>query len=187
MMSEEDEDQRKSIAIPVSIRTTRTKEASDGSIAAAAGTTPFSIRRNTIWRTGAVITAATGFPKHGKEMTMKNTYSIAQRNALVEEYLPCIDAVMRRYRRLIRENRLDPEDVYQQLALQLIKAVGSYDPENGKLETHVMAQLRYELLNCKSSSRRFGITDAPSDVEDSIISLEAYRSGAERYDAALAA
>ena len=54
---------------------------------------------------------------------MKNTYSIAQRNALVEECLPCIDTVMRRNRRLIRENRLDPEDVYQQLALRLIKAV----------------------------------------------------------------
>ena len=118
---------------------------------------------------------------------MKNTYSIAQRNALVEECLPCIDTVMRRNRRLIRENRLDPEDVYQQLALRLIKAVGSYDPDKGELETHVMAQLRYELLNCKSSYRRFGITDAPNDVEDSIISLEAYRAGAERYDAALSA
>ena len=50
-----------------------------------------------------------------------------------------------------------------------------------------MAQLRYELLNCKSAYRRFGITDAPSDVGDDIISLEAYRAGAERYDAALAA
>ena len=118
---------------------------------------------------------------------MKNTYSMAQRNALVEEYLHCIDTVMRRNHRLIRENRLDSEDVYQQLAFRLIKAVGSYDPDKGELETHVMAQLRYELLNCKSSYRRFGITDAPNDVEDSIISLEAYRVGAERYDAALAA
>jgi len=106
---------------------------------------------------------------------MKNTYTIAQRNALVEEHLPCIDDVMRRERRHIRSARLDPDDVYQQLALRLIKAVGSYDPDKGELKTHVMAQLRYELLSCLEPRRRFGVTDAPMSFGREIISFEAYR------------
>ena len=115
---------------------------------------------------------------------MKNTYSIAQRNALVEEYLPCIDTVMRRNRRLIRENRLDPEDVYQQLALRLIKAVGSFDPDKGELKTHVTAQLRYELLNCLDPRRRFGVTDAPRSFGREVISFEAYRDSTEQREMA---
>ena len=115
---------------------------------------------------------------------MKNTYSIAQRNALVEEHLPCIEAVMRRNRRLIRDNRLDTDDVYQQLALRLIKAVGNYDPHKSNLKTHIMAQLQYELLNCKSAYRRFGVTDAPRDLGSRIVSLDAYRAGMEARECA---
>ena len=118
---------------------------------------------------------------------MKNTYSIAQRNAIVEEHLACIDKVMRRNRKLIRDARLDPDDVYQELALRLVKAVSGFDPEKGDLETHIMAQLQYAVLNCMSPSRRLGITDAPRGMGDKIVSFEAYRDRAERHEMALAA
>lgn len=77
---------------------------------------------------------------------MKNNYSIAQRNAIVEANLWCIDNVIRQNRPLMRAARLEYDDVYQQLALRLIKAVAGYDPEKGRLEQHIFAQLKYELL-----------------------------------------
>ena len=104
---------------------------------------------------------------------MKNDLSVETRNAIVEVYLPCIDRVMRKNAALIRAARLDRDDVYQQLALRLIRAVDSFDPDKGKLETHIMAQLKYELLNCKHPYRRYGITGLPAkDRCCRLVSLE---------------
>lgn len=82
---------------------------------------------------------------------MNNNYTIAQRNALVEKYLWCIDTVIRKNRPLMRAARLEYDDVYQQLALRLIRAVAGFDPQKGSLQQHIFAQLKYELLNCKSA------------------------------------
>lgn len=81
---------------------------------------------------------------------MKNTYSILERNRIVEEHLWCINSVMRKNHALIRAARLDYEEVYQQLALRLIRAVESFDPDKGVLRIHILAQLKYELLSCKT-------------------------------------
>ena len=43
---------------------------------------------------------------------MKNNYSIAERNRIVEEHLWCIDRVIRKNRSLMRAARLDYDDVY---------------------------------------------------------------------------
>ena len=91
---------------------------------------------------------------------MKNNYSIAQRNAIVEDHLWCIDSIIQKNRPLMRAARLEYDDVYQQLALRLIRAVMSYDPEKGDLEQHIFAQLRMELQKTAHSS---------------VISLDAYR------------
>ncbi len=106
---------------------------------------------------------------------MKNNYSIAERNRIVKEYLPCIDKVIRRNYTLMRAARLDYDDVYQDLAVRLIRCVTDYDAEKGKLEQHIMAQLQYEMLNCKSSLRRYGLTQAPYDLRGAVISLGAFR------------
>ena len=118
---------------------------------------------------------------------MKNSYSIVQRNALVEAYLPCINDVMHSNRKLIRAARLDQDDVYQQLALRLIKAVETFDPDKGDLETHIKAQLRYELLDCRSAYHRFGVTNAPRNLGGVIVSLDEYRDRACARDLAMAA
>ena len=65
---------------------------------------------------------------------MKNNFSIQTRNAIVDAHLHCIDTVMRRNSCLIRAARMERDDVYQQLALRLIKAVDSFDPDKGTLE-----------------------------------------------------
>lgn len=44
---------------------------------------------------------------------MKNNYSIAQRNAIVEDHLWCIDSIIQKNRPLMRAARLEYDDVYQ--------------------------------------------------------------------------
>lgn len=119
---------------------------------------------------------------------MKNNYSIAQRNAIVEANLWCIDSVIRQNRPLMRAARLEYDDVCQQLALRLIKAVAGYDPEKGRLEQHIFAQLKYELLSCKSAYRLCGMTGTPHSFRKShIISIDALSENSGLYEETLAA
>lgn len=106
-------------------------------------------------------------------MIMKNTYSIAERNSIVEEHLYIIDRVMHQNHKLIRAARLDRNDVYQQLAERLIRAVDNYDPSKGKLKSHLYAQVTYELLNYKRPNRLYGIPGMPGDYRSGdVISFE---------------
>ena len=91
---------------------------------------------------------------------MKNKFTISQRNAIVEEHLWCIETVMKEHRAHIRAAKLDTDDVYQQLALRLIRAVMSYDPAKEDLEQHIFSQLRAELQRTTRSN---------------VISLDVYR------------
>lgn len=80
------------------------------------------------------------------------------------------------------------DDVYQQLALRLIKAVAGYDPEKGRLEQHIFAQLKYELLSCRSAYRLCGMTGTPHSFRKShIISIDALYEDSSLYEEALAA
>lgn len=49
----------------------------------------------------------------------------------------------------------------QQLALRLIRAVETFDPDKGVLL--ILAQLKYELLSCKTPRRLYGITTPSTD------------------------
>ena len=119
---------------------------------------------------------------------MNNNYSLTQRNELVEKYLWCIDTVIRKNRQLLRSTHLEYDDVYQQLALRLIKAVAGFDPQKGTLQQHIFAQLKYELLNCGSAYCLFGLTGAPRGYhKDDMISLEHITEGSALYRQALAA
>lgn len=80
------------------------------------------------------------------------------------------------------------DDVYQQLALRLIKAVAGYDPEKGRLEQHIFAQLKYELLSCRSAYRLCGMTGAPHSFRKShIISIDTLSENSGLYEETLAA
>lgn len=97
---------------------------------------------------------------------------IEKRNAVVVEHLPCIETVMRRNYSLIEAAHLDWDDVYQQLALRLIRAVDTFDPGKGKLRGHIFSQLKYELLNCKLPYRTSGMTGLPNDYCERCLSLD---------------
>lgn len=103
---------------------------------------------------------------------MKNTYSIAQRNQLVEAHLWCIDKVIQQNSHLMQKMRLDYDDVYQQLAIRLIMAVSGFDPAKGKLKQHIFAQLGYEFKHCIGTCHVHGITDAPRGIWRNIVSLD---------------
>ncbi len=119
---------------------------------------------------------------------MNNNYSLTQRNELVEKYLWCIDTVIRKNRQLLRSTHLEYDDVYQQLALRLIKAVAGFDPQKGTLQQHIFAQLKYELLNCRSACRLCGLTGAPKEYRKrDMVSLDALSESDPLYERAMAA
>lgn len=82
-----------------------------------------------------------------KESIMKNNYSIAERNRIVEEQLCCVEAVMRRNHALIRAARLEYDDVYQDLAICLILCVEQFDPKKGSLRRYIRTRLCKELYD----------------------------------------
>jgi len=107
---------------------------------------------------------------------MRNNYSIAQRNAIVEDYLWCIKAVIKQNHPLMQAAHLEYDDVYQQLAERLIRAVSGFDPEKGNLEQHIFAQLKYEILKCRDPRVLCGMTGLPRDYRSSkIISIDCIR------------
>ncbi|MDE7245416.1 MAG: hypothetical protein K2O18_15780 [Oscillospiraceae bacterium] len=99
--------------------------------------------------------------------------SISERNELVLEYLWCIDCVIRQNYTLVQAARLDRDDVYQSLALRLIRAVELYKPGAKSLKGYIFSQLKYELLNCKSAKVRYRFCAAPYDLRDAVISIDA--------------
>ena len=95
---------------------------------------------------------------------LKWSITTQERNALVETHLGCIWWTINKNRRLINAVGLDDEDVFQQLAIRMIRAVENYDPDKGKdLEQHIFAQLQYEVLNCKDAAKVYGIKGAGPD------------------------
>ena len=103
---------------------------------------------------------------------LKWTITTQERNALVETHLGCIWWTINKNRRLISAAGLDDEDVFQQLAIRMIRAVENYDPDKGKdLEQHIFAQLQYEVLNCKDAAKLYGIKGAVGAIEQDIVPL----------------
>lgn len=104
------------------------------------------------------------------------TMTIPQRNSLVQEYLWCIDSVIKQNYSLIEAAHLDRDDVYQSLAVRLIRAVELYDPENkaGKtLKGYIFMNLIYALRTCSSSWARYGFRGAPHFLPNAVVSMEA--------------
>lgn len=84
---------------------------------------------------------------------MKDKYTVAERNRIVEEQLCCIDKVLYRYRNLLHTARLEYDDLYQDLAIRLILAVDSYHTEVGPLWPYLIHQLEQELTSSQEIQR----------------------------------
>lgn len=66
---------------------------------------------------------------------------------------------------------VDPDDVYQSLAVRLIRAVNSYDPRKGYLEEYILSQLKREMVRIRSTQAVYGLTQAPANIGSTIVSL----------------
>ena len=110
----------------------------------------------------------------GQKITKKEEapLPIEERNKLVTSYLWCIDSVIRQNYNLVQAAHLDKDDVYQDLALRLIRAGERYRPGSRSLKGYIFAQLKYELLNCKSARARYGFCSAPYDLRGVVVSIE---------------
>lgn len=102
---------------------------------------------------------------------MKNGFTITQRNAVVEQYLWCIDTIMAQYAAWMQAVPIDPDDVYQSLAVRLIRAVNSYDPCKGYLKEYILSQLKREMVRIRSTQTVYGLTQAPANIGSAIVPL----------------
>lgn len=87
---------------------------------------------------------------------------------------------------LLKLAHLDRDDVYQDLVIRLIRAVAGFDPQKGKLTTHIFHQLEYELLNCKSALKRYGFKDAPYDLRGAVLSVDSLYEDWPQWEMAIA-
>jgi RNA polymerase sigma factor (sigma-70 family) len=89
-----------------------------------------------------------------------------QRNTTFEEYQGIIGSTVYRHRSFLKTLQMDAEDLRQELALVLLKAIEKYDPEQGaKASTYYFKMLRYGVLNLwrqqLREKRRANITTVP--------------------------
>ena len=118
------------------------------------------------------------------------TLTIPQRNSLVQEYLWCINSVMKQNRTLIEAAHLDRDDVYQALAMRLIRAVELYDPNNegGKtLKGYIFMSLRFALRTCSSAQTQYGFRDAPHYLPNAVIPVSALEESDPYWEMRIAA
>lgn len=74
-------------------------------------------------------------------------------------YEDMIRHIMRRNYPLLHALRLEPEDVYQDLAITAIQAVRAFDSaRSDSVEAHVWMQLQYAVLDMKQKYRPGGLT-----------------------------
>ena len=95
---------------------------------------------------------------------MKNNYSIAERNRIVEEHLCCIDAVICRNYALIWVARLEYDDVYQDLAICLIFCVEQFNPGKGSLRRYIHTRLCNALYDREEIRKVTKHTESSSSI-----------------------
>lgn len=116
--------------------------------------------------------------------------TISQRNSLVQEYLWCIDSVINQNDSLMKAARLDRDDVYQTLAMRLIRAVELYDPTHkaGKtLKGYIFMNLHYALRTCGGAQARYGFREAPHYLPNAVLSIDALRESDPYWEMRIAA
>ena len=115
---------------------------------------------------------------------------IKNRNEVVEQYLWCIDSVIRQNYALLKAAHLDRDDVCQALAMRLIRAVEQYAPHNssGKsLKGYIFMNLGYEMHTCGGTHARYGFREAPFYLPNAVISMEALEEADPYWEMRIAA
>lgn len=110
---------------------------------------------------------------------MKLFNTIEERNAIVEKNLSLINKAVENHSDIIKTASMDEDDVYQQLAERLVKAVDAYDERQGELEGYLETQLERELFCCAHPRGAYDLTDAPITLrKNRFVSLDALKEEA---------
>lgn len=91
---------------------------------------------------------------------------------------------------LLKAAHLDRDDVYQALAMRLIRAVEQYAPHNssGKsLKGYIFMNPGYEMHTCGGTHARYGFREAPFYLPNAVISMEALEEADPYWEMRIAA
>jgi len=81
------------------------------------------------------------------------------RNDYMVHHDHMIRAAIRRNWTLLKALRLETEDVYQELAMAMLKAADSYDPaRSDSIDAYINAKLQYAVLDLKRKHKPGGMT-----------------------------
>lgn len=95
------------------------------------------------------------------------------RNKIFMEHLDLINRTMRRNRLLLYALHLDPDDVYQELAIAALQAIDSFDAQRcDSVKVHIWAKLQYTILDMKRQYKPHGLTPQGSSSCPSVWSLD---------------
>ena len=111
---------------------------------------------------------------------MKTVMNTEERNDIVLKHLPLIDKVMEAHRDIIKAARTEKDDIYQQLAERMIRAVDAHDSADGEMEGYLETQLERELFNCAHLRRSYARAEAQAaPIGNRAASFEDAREEAE--------
>lgn len=88
---------------------------------------------------------------------------INTRNRIFMENQDLILRTMKRNRLLLRAMGLEWDDVYQDLAIAVLNAIDSFDPQRSdNIQAHIWMKLQYAILDMKRQDRPHGLTGTGS-------------------------
>lgn len=99
------------------------------------------------------------------------------RNGYMVDHDHLIHAAIRRNRTLLKALRLETEDVYQDLAMAMLKAIDGFDPSrSSSLDAHINAKLHYAILDIKRKHKPGGVIGREGKYV-TITSVECFHDG----------
>jgi DNA-directed RNA polymerase specialized sigma24 family protein len=95
-----------------------------------------------------VLERGQGPQEHQNEEAFGNELSVEQRNATFAEYERLIHFTVRRHMGMLEALQMEYEDMAQEMAICLLRAIESFDPtRNMKASTYYIGQLQYGILS----------------------------------------
>lgn len=99
--------------------------------------------------------------------------SIDKRNELLEKYMDLPGYIIRQNWTLVVATGMEVEDVRQELLLQGLQAIETYDPDAGaSLRTHLNIAMQYHLMKLARKASSRGMTHVPRGVRVTFCSVE---------------
>lgn len=106
-----------------------------------------------------------------------------ERNATFEDYQNLIYWCVNKNFRLIKALQLEIEDVTQELAIRLLRAIDKFDDQRSKsMSTFLCYELQYEMLNMRRRHKPYGVTGVPKDKQLPMLFLDQPREDGTFYE-----